>query len=125
MKKSDNDLKNDASIPLDNNNSIRKDKKLQHLNAKSRKIAYPFRLTLLLKMGIWHVDVSNSSHNHGRLPEPASSGWPGRKRGRPLCSGTTRGGREKFVQLEGGGAIISFRFNSDREAKKHGKPQMP
>ncbi|KKZ68543.1 hypothetical protein EMCG_05829 [[Emmonsia] crescens] len=83
MKKSDNDLKNDASLRLDdnnnNNNSIRKDKKLQHPNVKSRKIACPSRLTLLLKMGIWHVDISNPSHNHGRLPEPASSGWPGRK----------------------------------------------
>ncbi|OJD28015.1 hypothetical protein ACJ73_00594 [Blastomyces percursus] len=111
-------------IPPDNK-GVRKATKLKQPAFKSRKIACPFRLSLLLKMGVWHVDVSDPSHNHGRLPLQTITAGPGRKRGRPIGSRTCRGGREKFVQLEGGGAMISFRFDSDPEATKHVRQQRP
>ncbi|KLJ05645.1 hypothetical protein EMPG_09355 [Blastomyces silverae] len=113
-----------APLPPENK-GIRKGTKSKQPNAKSRKIACPFRLSLLLKAGVWHVDVSNPSHNHGRLPLQAITAGPVRKRGRPIGSRTSRGGREKFVQLEGGGAMISFRFDNDAEATKYVRQQRP
>ncbi|EEQ84627.2 uncharacterized protein BDCG_07896 [Blastomyces dermatitidis ER-3] len=118
------DPENGAPIPLENK-GVRKGTKSKQPAVKSRKIACPFRLSLLLKMGVWHVDVSNPSHNHGRLPLQAITTGPERKRGRPIGSRTCRGGREKFVQLEGGGAMISFRFDNDTEATKYLKQQGP
>ncbi|PGG98727.1 hypothetical protein GX51_06657 [Blastomyces parvus] len=124
VRKSYKDSENATSTPPDDK-SIRKGVKSKHPSAKYRKIACPFRLSLLLKAGVWHVDVSNPSHNHGRLPLPSTNAWPGRKRGRPVGSRTYRGGREKFVQLEGGGAMISFRFDSGPEATKYVGQQRP